>query len=106
MFGESPLVPMLKPGAIACTATLGSHNLGALRRLIKTAGARVWYLTPYSPDLNPIEQAFANIKHWMRTAQKRTVEDTWRHIGSLLATIPPNECNNYFGNAGYASVKM
>ena len=64
-----------------------------------------WYLPPYSPDLNPIEQAFAKIKHWMRSAQKRTIEDAWRHIGSMVETIDPTECNNYFANAGYASVK-
>ena len=69
------------------------------------AGARLWYLPPYSPDLNPIEQAFAKIKHWMRQAQKRTVEDTWRHIGHLVETIEAAECKNYFENAGYASVK-
>jgi transposase len=67
--------------------------------------ARLWYLPPYSPDLNPIEQAFAKIKHWMRAGQKRTVEDIWRHIGGLIATIDPAECDNYFANAGYASVK-
>jgi putative transposase len=52
---------------------LGSHKSAALRRMIRAAGARLWYLPPYSPDLNPIEQAFAKIKHWMRAAQKRTV---------------------------------
>ena len=60
---------------------------------------------PYSPDLNPIEQAFAKIKHWMRQAQKRTIEDTWRYVGHLVETIEAAECNNYFQNAGYASVK-
>jgi transposase len=82
------------------------HKSATLRRMLRAAGARLWYLPPYSPDLNPIEQAFAKIKHWMRSAQRRTLEDTWRHIGSLLTTIPPSECNNYFANAGYASFKM
>ena len=54
--------------------------------MIRAAGARLWFLPPYSPDLNPIEQAFAKIKHWMRNAQKRSIEDTWRHIGHLVAT--------------------
>ena len=76
-----------------------------LRRTIRDTGARLWFLPPYSPDLNPIEQAFAKIKHWMRKAQKRSIEDTWRHIGDLVATIDPGECDNYFANAGYASVK-
>ena len=57
-----------------------------------------------SSDLNPIEQTFAKIKHWMRMAQKRTIEETWRHIGDLIDTIPPHQCANYFKNAGYASV--
>jgi transposase len=100
------LVPALKPGDIVIMDNLGSHKSAALRRMIQAAGARLWYLPPYSPDLNPIEQAFAKIKHWMRSAQKRTVEDTWRHIGTLVATIQPSECNNYFANAGYASAKM
>lgn len=55
-------------------------------------GARLWYLPPHSPDLNPIEQAFAKIKHWMRFAQKRTIEDTWRFLGHLVTTIQPREC--------------
>jgi hypothetical protein len=63
-------------------------------------------MPPYSPDLHPIEQAFAKIKHWMRAAQKSTIEETWRHIGHLTATIAFPECNNHFVNAGYASVKM
>jgi transposase len=103
---EQQLVPALKPGDIVIMDNLGSHKSAALRRMIRTAGARLWYLPPYSPDLNPIEQAFAKIKHWMRDAQKRTIADTWRHIGSLVATIQPQECSNYFANAGYASVKM
>jgi transposase len=102
---EQQLVPVLKAGDIVVMDNLGSHKAAALRRLINAAGARLWYLPPYSPDLNPIEQAFAKIKHWMRTAQKRTIDDTWRHIGALVAAIQPRECNNYFANAGYASVK-
>ena len=58
---------------------LGSHKSAELRRMIRAAGERLRYLPPYSPDLNPIEQAFAKIKHWMRRpADKRTVEDVWR----------------------------
>ena len=110
---QQQLVPVLKPGDIVITATnfrsrwdnLGSHKSSAIRQMIRDAGARLWFLPPYSPDLNPIEQAFAKIKHWMRQAQKRTIEECWRHIGSLVATIGPGECENYFANAGYASVK-
>tara|TARA_R100000005_G_scaffold96271_1_gene81959 strand:+ start:213 stop:497 length:285 start_codon:yes stop_codon:yes gene_type:complete len=67
--------------------------------------SKAWFLPPYSPDLNPIEPAFAKIKHWMRVAQKRTIDETWRHIGHLVSTIDPDECSNYLANAGYASVK-
>ncbi len=84
---------------------LGSHKAAVLRQIIRAAGARLWYLPPYSPDLNPIEQAFSKIKHWMRDAQRRSVEDTWRHVGALVSTIGPDECRSYFVNAGYASTK-
>lgn len=84
---------------------LGSHKSVAVGQMIRAAGARLWFLPPYSPDLNPIEQAFAKIKHWMRHAQKRTITDTWRHLGHLVSTIEPDECRNYLINAGYASVK-
>lgn len=101
---EQQLVAVLRPGDIVVMDNLGSHKSAAVRRMIRAAGARLWYLPPYSPDFNPIEQAFAKIKHWMRAAQKRTAEDVWRHIGSLVASIDPRECSNYFANAGYASV--
>jgi transposase len=102
---EQQLVPVLRPGDIVVMDNLGSHKSALVRQLIRAAGARLWFLPPYSPDLNPIEQAFAKIKHWMRHAQKRTIEDTWRFIGSLVETIQPEECQNYFENAGYASKK-
>jgi transposase len=102
---EQQLVPTLKPGDIVILDNLGSHKSPALRRIVKAAGARLWFLPPYSPDLNPIEQAFSKIKHWMRIAQKRSIADTWRHIGALIDTITPDECANYLTNAGYASAK-
>lgn len=102
---EQQLVPILKPGDIVIMDNLGSHKSAAVRQVIKAAGARLWFLPPYSPDLNPIEQAFAKIKHWMRVAEKRTTDETWRHIGTLVQTIQPQECSNYIENAGYASLK-
>jgi putative transposase len=84
---------------------LGSHKSAELRRIIRAADARLWYLPPYSPDLNPIEQAFAKIKHGMRAAQKRSADEVWRHIGALVSTIQARECSNYFADAGYASIK-
>lgn len=102
---EQQLAPALRQGDIVVMDNLGSHKSTAVRQAIRAAGARLWYLPPYSPDLNPIEQAFSKIKHWMRQAQKRTIEETWRHIGHLAEAIQPGECANYFANAGYASVK-
>ncbi|WP_076612137.1 IS630-like element ISRel6 family transposase [Rhizobium etli] len=99
------LIPTLKPGDIVILDNLGSHKAKAIRDAIRAVGARLWFLPKYSPDLNPIEQAFAKIKHWMRQAQKRTIEETWRYLGILADTIKPEECANYFSNAGYASVK-
>jgi transposase len=101
---EQQLVPTLKPGDIVIMDNLGSHKSATLRTIIRAAGARLWYLPPYSPDLNPIEQAFAKIKHCMRTAQSRTIDDTCRYIGNLVTTIQSTECSNYFQNAGYASI--
>ena len=101
---EQQLLPVLKAGDIVIMDNLGSHKAVALRRAVKAAGARLWYLPPYSPDLNPIEQTFAKIKHWLRLAQKRSIEDVWRYVGDLVSTIKSDECTNYFANAGYASV--
>jgi hypothetical protein len=74
---------------------LGSHESAAIRQAINAAGARLWLRAPYSPDLNPIEQAFSKIKHRMRKAQKRTIDDTWRNIGGLAKTIQLDEYANY-----------
>jgi len=102
---DQQLTPALQPGDIVVMDNLGSHKGKAIRDAIKAAGARLFFLPKYSPDLNPIEQAFAKIKHWMRMAQKRSVEDIRRHIGHLVSNIKPDECANYFLNAGYASFK-
>jgi transposase len=100
---EQILVPTLVPGDIVILDNLGSHKGSPVRKAIRAAGARILFLPPYSPDLNPIEQVFAKLKHLLRRACERTVEDTWRRIGTLLDHFPPQECNNYLVNAGYAS---
>ena len=74
-----------------------------MRNMIRNAGAHLMFLLPYSPDLNPIEQVFAKIKHLMRRAMVRTVETAQDRLISLLDTIPPSECANYFSGAGYAA---
>jgi transposase len=101
---EQVLVPTLRPGDIVIIDNLGSHKGKAVRRAIRATGARLFFLPPYSPDLNPIEQVFAKLKTLLRKASERTVEATWRRIGSLLQAFTPQECANYFRNAGYASV--
>ena len=83
---------------------LGSHKGEAVRAAIRSVGARLLFLPPYSPDLNPIEQVFAKLKHLLRKAKERTIETTWRRIGSLLHAFTPAECSNYFRNAGYGSM--
>jgi transposase len=100
---EQVLVPTLKPGDIVVIDNLGSHKRKAVRRAIRAAGAKLFFLPPYSPDLNPIEQMFAKLKTLLRKAAERTVEATWRRIGALLSAFSPQECSNYLVNSGYAS---
>ncbi len=100
---EQFLVPTLQPGDIVVMDNLGSHKGGTIRRLIRAAGARLFFLPPYSPDLNPIEQVFAKLKALLRKAEERTTEGVWTRIGSLLECFTPTECASYLRNAGYAS---
>ena len=97
------LVPTLRPGDIAVMDNLSSHKKPAIRRAIRAAGAKLFYLPPYSPDLNPIEQAFAKLKTLLRKANARSFEQVEAAIARLLNTITPNECRNFFAHAGYAS---
>jgi transposase len=100
---EQVLTPTLRPGDIVIIDNLGSHKGKAVRQAIRTAGAKLFFLPPYSPDLNPIEQVFAKLKALLRKAAERTVEATWKRIGTLLNSFTPQECANYLVNAGYAS---
>ncbi len=103
LYVEQVLVPTLRPGDIVVMDNLGSHKGKAVRAMIRAAGARLWFLPPYSPDLNPIEQVFSKLKHLLRKARERSRERTWNRIGQLLTLFPPDECKNYIVNAGYAS---
>ena len=100
---EQGLGPTLGPGDIVIMDNLGSHKGCPIRTAIRAAGARLLFLPPYSPDLNPIEQVFAKLKHLLRKAAERTVQATWQRIGQLLDHFSPNECANYLVNSGYAS---
>lgn len=100
---EKFLIPTLAPGDIVVMDNLSSHKRPAIRKAIRTAKAKLLYLPPYSPDLNPIEQMFSKLKHLLRKAAERTPDATWRKIGNLLDEFPPQECANYLINSGYAS---
>jgi len=98
---DQVLVPELKPGDIVIMDNLGSHKGPSVRAAIEAGGASLLYLPPYSPDLNPIESAFAKLKALLRKAAERTVEGLWTAIGHLLDAFTPQECANYFAAAGY-----
>ena len=98
---ESVLVPTLREGDIVIMDNLGSHKGKVVRSLIRSAGAKLFFLPKYSPDLNPIEQVFAKLKHLLRKAAKRTREAICAAIGEILGTFTPRECANYFRNSGY-----
>jgi len=103
LYVERVLVPALRPGDIVVMDNLGSHKGAAVRKMIRAAGARLWFLPPYSPDLNPIEQVFAKLKHLMRKAQERSIDTAWARVGELLKRFSPQECANYLRNSGYAA---
>ena len=99
---EQFLIPELEPGTIVVIDNLGSHKGSRVRKLLRAAGIKCFFLPPYSPDLNPIEQMFSKLKRLLRKANERTVEDTWQRIGNLLDHFSPHECAAYIKAAGYA----
>jgi transposase len=99
------LAPTLQPGDIVVMDNLGSHKGSKVRQMIQSAGARLWFLPAYSPDLNPIEQTFSKIKEAMRKAQQRTIDAVIGETGRIVQAISPLECRNYINGAGYASAK-
>ena len=98
---EQVLVPTLDPGDLVVMDNLPAHRLAGVRAAINAAGARMRFLPPYSPDFNPIENAFAKLKALLRKAAARTVDDLWNAIGDALPQLTPRECANYFIAAGY-----
>jgi transposase len=101
---EQFLIPEMPKNAVVVMDNLSAHKGEKVREVIEAAGGEVLYLPPYSPDLNPIEQAFAKLKHWLRTAQETTTENLWSMIGTILDHFKPDECARYFQNSGYRSV--
>ena len=100
---EQCLVPTLKRGDIVVMDRLQAHFAAGVREAIEAAGATLLYLPQYSPDLDPIELAFAKFKALLRKAAERSVRSLWRRIGSLIPKFTPQECANYFRHAGYAA---
>jgi transposase len=98
---EQVLVRELRPGDIVIMDNLSSHKGAGIRQAIEAAGATLLFLPPYSPDFNPIENAFAKLKALLRAAAERTVDALWTTIGSLIGRFTPDECANYFAAAGY-----
>jgi len=98
---EQFLVPTLVAGDVVVMDNLGSHKGAAVRTAIEAVGAHLLYLPPYSPDLNPIEQVFAKLKALLRKTAARSIDTLWDAVGLLLQRFQPDECANYFANAGY-----
>lgn len=98
---DQVLVPELRPGDIVIMDNLGSHKGAGVREAIEAVGASLLYLPPYSPDFNPIENAFSKLKALLRKAAERTLNGLWNTIGALLPAFTPQECANFFAAAGY-----
>jgi transposase len=104
LYVEKVLAPTLAPGEVVILDNLGSHKGKPARNAIRAKGAHLLFLPPYSPDLNPIEQVFAKLKHLIRAAEPRDVEATWRTVGELLDLFSEQQCANYLKNSGYVPV--
>lgn len=98
---EQVLSQTLRHGDIVVMDNLPAHRRAGVREAIEAAGARLRFLPPYSPDFNPIENAFAKLKALLRKVAARTIEDLWSAIGNAIAHFTPHECANYFTAAGY-----
>jgi transposase len=100
---EQMLAPALRPGDIVIMDNLAAHKVAGVSQAIEACGATLLYLPPYSPDLNPIENAFAKLKAHVRKAAARTIEALETTAADALLTFKPAECANFFAHAGYGS---
>ena len=100
---EQILAPTLGPGDIVVMDNLPCHKVAGIQEAIESRQARLLYLPPYSPDLNPIEQAFAKLKALLRKVGERTRDGLWNAIGHILKLYSPDECRNLFRNSGYST---
>lgn len=97
------LVPILRPGDIVVMDNLASHKVSGVREATEEVGARVTYLPPYSPDLNPIELVFSKLKRLLRSAGERTVDGLWGLLGRVHEKFPTDECRRYIAHCGYGA---
>ena len=103
VYVEAVLAPVLREGDTVIMDNLPAHKVAGVRELIQAAGAKLLYLPPYSPDLNPIELAFSKLKAHLRKAAERTVPELWHRIGRLLAEFTSQECAAFLSHDGYAA---
>ena len=99
------LTRVLKPGDHVIMDNLAVHKVTGVRTAIEQTGAKLLYLPPYSPDLNPIEMAFSKLKALLRKAAERTIDKLWDCIGTLIPALSPNECRNFMAHQGYGSTR-
>jgi transposase len=95
------LAPTLSPGDVVIMDNLPAHKASGVREAIEAAGATLRYLPPYSPDFNPIENAFSKLKAMLRARAERTVQALWNAVGEVIEKFTPTECENYFAACGY-----
>jgi transposase len=98
---QQHLVKTLKPGDIVVMDNLSSHKRTEVGEAIRAAGCELRYLPPYSPDLNPIELAFAKLKSVLRKVGKRTIKELEDFLGQAIDLFSPEECQNYIRHCGY-----
>jgi len=101
-YAERCLAPSLRPGDVVVMDNLSSHKSTATRQSIEQADAELWFLPPYSPDLNPIEKLWSKVKAWLRRVSARTFDAIGHALANVLHTVTPNECSNYFRSCGYS----
>jgi transposase len=100
---DQVLAKEVRPGDLVILDNLSSHKTPAAVAALRRHEIDVLYLPPYSPDLNPIENAFSKLKRLVRSAAERTVDGLWAAIGRLIDEFRPAECRNYLRHSGYAA---
>ena len=103
-YAEQCLAPSLQAGDIVVMDNLSSHKVAGIREAIDSVGASIWYLPPYSPDLNPIEKMWSKVKAWLRRVAARTVDGLLQAVGDALRAVAADECRAYFRSCGYATL--